>query len=150
MKIYYDIQPECEAMPETNFVKLVKDWYFCIDNKKIWIPKDYYYNGASIPRIFWSIIGSPFEPDFWSAAMGHDYLYLLHLVDRSTADECLYQLLLQSNVNTIRAHIIWAAVRTCGMLAWNNDSSDKLEIDTLLKELSLRKDRDKFLNIQVV
>ena len=38
------------------------------------IPKDYCFDGASIPRIFWRVIGSNTDNTFLVAAMVHDYL----------------------------------------------------------------------------
>ena len=38
------------------------------------IPAEYCWDGASIPRMFWRIIGSPQEPEFLVASMLHDTL----------------------------------------------------------------------------
>lgn len=48
------------------------------------IPKDYCFDGASIPRIFWRIIGSKTDNTFLVAAMVHDYLCENHnLIDNN-------------------------------------------------------------------
>lgn len=43
-------------------------------NYCIRIGKKYNWNGANIPRIFWRIIGSQYDPDFLPASMVHDWL----------------------------------------------------------------------------
>ena len=39
------------------------------------VPKNFEFDGASIPRFFWRVIGTPFAPDVIIAALVHDYLY---------------------------------------------------------------------------
>lgn len=48
------------------------------------IPKNYCFDGASIPRIFWRVIGSKTDNTFLVAAMVHDYLCENHnLIDNN-------------------------------------------------------------------
>lgn len=47
------------------------------------IPKDFCFDGASIPRIFWRVIGSNTDNTFLIAAMVHDYMCLNHSVVNS-------------------------------------------------------------------
>lgn len=144
-RIYYEFFPQCEpVVGSSKKARLVHDWYFWIGSKVYWIPAGYIFDGASIPRIFWTIIGSPFEPDYWAAALAHDWLYLTHFVDRKTADEVIYQLLKQSGVGTIKAHIIWAAVRSCAAWAWDNNTDDLTELQRIKNEISQRHDHAKF------
>ncbi len=145
MKISYDYLPHCEPVPNSSKeAKACEDWYFIIDGKQFWIPAGYVFDGASIPRIFWLLIGSPFQPNYWAAALAHDWLYLMHWVDRSAADEVIYQLLKLSGVGTIKAHIIWAAVRTGGVFAWGNNTKDLEEIQKLKRDVDTRADHWKF------
>lgn len=41
---------------------------------RIFINKGYNWNGANIPRIFWRIVGSQYNPEFAPASMVHDWL----------------------------------------------------------------------------
>ncbi len=50
-----------------------KNYYFVI-------PKDFCFDGASIPRLFWRIIGSNTDNTFLVAAMVHDYMCEHHNV----------------------------------------------------------------------
>lgn len=59
------------------------------------IPKDYTWDGASIPRIFWRIIGSKTDPRFMIASMIHDVLCEHHEYidnDRYLSTICLEKL----------------------------------------------------------
>lgn len=56
------------------------------------------FDGASIPRFFWRVIGSPFSPEFQKAALIHDYLYRTQILTRKAADKWLKYYLLESNV----------------------------------------------------
>ncbi len=43
------------------------------DVKAVLVPQGYKTDGASIPKPLWSIIGTPFQPNFITAAIVHDY-----------------------------------------------------------------------------
>jgi hypothetical protein len=90
------------------------------------------------------LIGSPFQPNYWAASLAHDWLYLMHWVDRKAADEVIYQLLRKSGVGTIKAHIIWSAVRAGAFWAWDNTAKDIEEVQKLKREVDTRSDHWKF------
>ena len=81
-------------------VKLI-DYY----NQKTYvfdIPKGYYWDGATIPRIFWRIVGSKTDPAFLIASMIHDVLCENHNYvdgDRYFADKVFERLLHVADVN---------------------------------------------------
>ena len=43
-------------------------------NYRVFINKGYNWDGASIPRFFWRIVGSQFDPQFAPASLIHDWL----------------------------------------------------------------------------
>ena len=43
-------------------------------NYRIFINKGYNWDGASIPRLFWRIVGSQYDPQIAPASMVHDWL----------------------------------------------------------------------------
>ena len=83
-------------------------------------------DGASIPRIFWSIIGNPYEPDYSAAAFVHDCLYCSQLLRRRQADKVFYKILL-STTEKYKAKILYLAVRCFGWIAWRNKSAKSIE-----------------------
>jgi hypothetical protein len=146
MYIFYKTMPHLEGNCDNDWLHLIEDWCFYIDDKPVWIPAGYEYDGASIPRIFWSIIGSPFEPRLQAAALAHDWIYLTHIYSRALADEVIYQLTIRSKVNTVKAHIIWAAVRSCGYLPYQNNEKDRAILNNLIQQIKCRPDGNKFLS----
>jgi hypothetical protein len=149
MKVYFPAQPVYTPLVDdnkvVNRVVLDEDFLFQVDDKDYWLPKGYWSDGASIPRLVWSIIGSPFEPDLIGPAFAHDGLYSVHVLTRAQADNVLFYGLKQNGVNTIRSHVIWGAVRSCAWCAWGNSTGDIIEIKKVRQEISKRDDRAKFL-----
>ena len=56
-----------------NTIEYVSEKYngknYCIK-----IKRKYNWDGASIPRVFWRVVGSQYDPQFAPASMVHDYL----------------------------------------------------------------------------
>ena len=53
------------------------------------VPVGFKTDGASIPRGFWWLIGSPFTGKYLRAALVHDYLYSVQITDRGVADRIM-------------------------------------------------------------
>jgi hypothetical protein len=81
-------------------------------------------DGASIPRLFWRMIGHPMTGDYIGAAVIHDGLYAAKLCGRPIADRVFYELLLGYGVGMIRAGLMYGAVRAFGGLAWRTRRGD--------------------------
>lgn len=77
----FDAEPEILVNPANkkkpfilkNNVEYLSEKYYG-KNYRIFINKNYSWNGANIPRVFWRIIGSQYNPDFLPASMIHDWL----------------------------------------------------------------------------
>lgn len=84
------------------------------------IPPGYVFDGASIPRVAWTIIGAPFEPDFCVAACCHDFMCenakCYH--ERMIGDAVFFLLLARAGVPYWRRACMYAAVRAYGWLKW--------------------------------
>lgn len=144
IKASYDFEPEWTKANEKGHVRLSKDWYFIIDGRKIWIPAGYVCDGASIPRAFWSICGSPFDPINVIGGFAHDYLYLTHLTDKKTADEVAFQLWRQSGKSLWMSRTMWFAVSKFGGSAWKNNEEDEKSLVELRSIIDTRPDKEKF------
>ena len=144
MKVSYDFVPEWTIANEKGHIRLTKDWYFTIDGRKIWIPEGYVCDGASIPRAFWSIVGSPFDPVNAIGAWAHDYLYLTHLTDKKTADEVAFQLWRKSGKGLWASRTMWFAVSKFGGSAWKNNDEDEKSLVELRTMIDIRPDKEKF------
>lgn len=73
-KIAVDLDNKEKPFKLLNNVAYVSGDYSGKDIYRIVINKGYSWNGANIPRIFWRIIGSQFNPEFLPASMVHDWL----------------------------------------------------------------------------
>lgn len=73
------------------------------------IPKNYCYDGASIPRIFWRLIGSNTDNSFLIPALIHDYLCEHHeliMNDREFSTEVFNALLTVSEVGKFKRFLM--------------------------------------------
>lgn len=78
------------------------------------IPPGFRFDGASIPRCLWSLIGSPFEPDLMQAACVHDW-YCEHTAEcyqsRVIGDAVFFYLLTRAGVPRWRRVLMYLGVR---------------------------------------
>ena len=55
-------------------IELLNDFKYRDSKNDIWkAPKGYVSDGASIPQVFWSVVGGPLDGDYRDAAVIHDY-----------------------------------------------------------------------------
>ena len=102
---------------------------FRYDSRIGWltVPAGFLTDGASIPRIFWSI----FSPtgSYFEAALIHDYLYsnvsAWH-IDRAKADEIFLDAMEEIGVGWLTRKTIYRAVRLGG---WKGYKKSKLQDD---------------------
>ena len=86
------------------------------------IPEGWEFDGASIPKMFWSIIGKPTARKFRLASMVHDWLYGIRF-ERKTSDELFRKILKAEGVWNLKANVMWAAVRVGGHVIYHSDDS---------------------------
>ena len=88
------------------------------DNKKFKhyefeIYKNYTFDGASVPRFFWRIIGAKTDNEFLIASLIHDVLCENHEYidnDRKLSSNTFRVLLIASGVNNFKANVMYLAV----------------------------------------
>jgi len=81
------------------------------------IEAGFQWNGASNPRFFWRILGSPFQPKYMVPSLVHDYLYSLGQASgysRREADKLFFKLLIANGVNRKLAKTLYSGVRVGG------------------------------------
>lgn len=84
------------------------------------VPKGFITDGASVPRIFWWFARPSGE--IFEAAILHDYLYSgkdCLSGNRSQADNMFLSTMGMYNVETIKSHLIFLAVRMFGWYRWD-------------------------------
>lgn len=85
------------------------------------VPAGFVTDGASIPWVFWALLGSPFSPRLMRAATAHDYLYRegldagdYHFDYKDFADWVFYKFLLLAGVASWRAKLMHWGVQRFG------------------------------------
>ena len=73
------------------------------------VPAGFVTDGASIPPAFWQMIGSPYAPEFITAAVVHDHMCELGW-DVMEMSDLFLSLLIDSNVGRKKAAIMRASV----------------------------------------
>lgn len=121
-------QPHIEPVPGTVEYRLCESWRIMIAGLgDLRIHSGYRTDGASIPRLFWRLIGHPYLPSYLAPALAHDALYQAELADRRECDRTLYVQLLRNGVGRLPAWIIWAAVRLGGGFVWAGHTDESVE-----------------------
>jgi hypothetical protein len=97
------------------------------------IKKGFVYDGASIPQIAWSVVGSPFTGLYLEAATIHDAIYYgAWEYGRKLADEIFLFIMLEMGVSKTKAYTMFKSVRIGGNGAYhkrrNIDISEYLEV----------------------
>jgi len=84
----------------------------------ITVPRGFLTDGASIPKVFHSIMG-PFG-DYFEAAVIHDFLYssLAEGYTRKEADTIFLEAMFNAGVPWYRRNLIYSAVRLGGRRSW--------------------------------
>lgn len=86
------------------------------------VPENYTFDGASIPRFFWRVIGGPWGP-YRDAACIHDWLYsdgreAYPGITRDTADAIFLAILKETGISRWKAKAMYRAVRIGGGRPW--------------------------------
>lgn len=69
--------------------KLTGEFHFSIDNVSYTIKPGFWWDGASIPRFLWPVIGNPWAEDIAPGALIHDALYGSHAFPRHKCDDIM-------------------------------------------------------------
>ena len=91
----------------------------------ITVKKDFDFDAASIPQIFWSLIGSPFTGNYTVPALTHDALYASERLERKLCDNIFLDLMKQYEVGYFKRYAIYNAVRIFGNRNWNKMSKSE-------------------------
>lgn len=124
LKIYFDTVPSVgiryslPSMTKEEKKSIEKYPFICKKELKVYlkdllknqnytfvIPKGYCYDGASVPRLFWRVIGANSDNKFLIPALIHDFLCENHYVvnnDRSFSTDVFNALLESSSVGKFK------------------------------------------------
>jgi hypothetical protein len=83
-------------------------------------------DGASVPRIFLSLAGAPFDPRYLLAAVIHDAAYASQALPRSVCDQLFLDMMCAEDVTWIIRNVFWAAVRAGGWYVWSKHTPQSI------------------------
>lgn len=107
-----------------TWLRTLEDIRFDLAGIEYTIPAGFECDGASIPRIFWRIIGPPIDCHYIEEAILHDYLYRFQPVSRSVADRDFFDRLNKPWMR-IRRYLIYISVAAFGWIAWLQNKKGK-------------------------
>ena len=108
-----------EALKGGKF-QLLSPLGFKDGNILITVQKGFIYNGASIPRSLWSVVGCPMDYAYESCL--HDALYASKIFNRKECDKYFYKALKARGVSLITAKELYLGVRFGGEEHFGSDS----------------------------
>lgn len=106
---------------------------------KIEAPIDFVSDGASIPRIVWTIMGSPWSGRYASGSVIHDFLYYKQKLSRKKCDLIFLESMRALGVSWWKRIVIFGSLRMFGWIGWNNRA---YQIDTEKKNKAKIKNGD--------
>jgi hypothetical protein len=98
-------------------------------------------DGASIPRLLWTLVGAPLaDTRVCPAAVVHDQLYctlgLGGRLTRARADALFYRALRANGVSRLKACLYYLGVRLGGWVGWGNYASNPGAVERELMRVS--------------
>ena len=118
-KAAFPEKPAVRPLAGTDYV-LAEDFYFPAQvgewDVTVHVRPGFETDGASIPRLLWRVLGSPYDPDVMAAAIAHDAMYRGEIVPRADADAAFLALMAENGVAKPRRLLLWTGVRLFGWL----------------------------------
>ena len=94
---------------------LLKEFSYIDPSGKEWkVPKKIVVDGASIPQIFWTIIGGPYEGEYRKASVVHDYYCVQKTESWRDVHLMFYHACLTAGTSISKAKTMYAAVYAGG------------------------------------
>lgn len=112
---YVGAPPLVALLPDGRDIKLLSEFSFHDSNSISWVvPKGATVDGASIPQIFWSFMGGPFEGRYRDASIIHDWYCDVRVRTWEATHRTFYEAMLVSGVSQLKAKVMYFAVRWGG------------------------------------
>ena len=95
--------------------RLSEDLTYVDPSNKRWVaPKDSILDGASIPRVFWTAVGGPFEGEYRNASAVHDVACVKRREPWRDVHRMFYFAMRAGGVSETKAAVMYAAVYRFG------------------------------------
>ena len=112
---YIDAPPLVEWLDDGRHMQLKRPFTYIEEGGHEWpVPVETVVDGASIPQVFWSMIGGPFEGQYRNASIVHDYYCDIKSRPWLATHRMFHAAMLCSGVSAVRAKIMYYAVYRFG------------------------------------
>lgn len=112
---YEGLPPKVALLDEGRTVKLLKPLTYVAESGERWLVETgAIVDGASIPRVFWSLIGGPFEGKYRNASIIHDRFCDLRNRSWDATHRMFYAAMRCSEVGIFKAKVMFYAVYRFG------------------------------------
>ena len=85
------------------------------------------FDGASIPKALWSVIGSPMTGGYQRAGCLHDALYASEYFPREVCDKLFLEAMKSDGVSYIKRTAMYNAVRLFGWMVWKEHKKEEVD-----------------------
>ena len=114
--------------------KVMKEFVYHVGDKQstevIKVPRGFITDFASIPRLFWTVIGHP-TGRYGKAAVVHDFTYAKALYKRKRCDEIFAEAMRVLRIGWLKRIVMYQAVRRFGWIGWNmHRRKEKEEVES--------------------
>ena len=107
--------PKSEWLDDGRKMKLLEDFTYADRRKKSWTaPRDSIVDGASIPRLLWTVVGGPLEGPYRNASIVHDVGCDQKQADSDAVHLMFYEACRCGGVAETKAKLLYAAVHYFG------------------------------------
>ena len=104
-----------EWLPDGRLMEIQKPFAFIDSAELHWdVPKKAQIDGASIPRILWSVTGGPYNGKYRDASAVHDWYCSIRTRTWVATHAMFYEAMLTSGVPSRQAKVMYAAVKYAG------------------------------------
>jgi lysozyme family protein len=112
---YTNAPPLTEWLPDGRHMRVKRPFGYVEEGGREWpVPAEIVVDGASIPQVFWSMIGGPFTGPYRDASIVHDYYCDVRTRPWKDTHRSFYEAMRCSGVETARAKIMFYAVYRFG------------------------------------
>ena len=94
--------------------------------KQVTVHKGFDFDGASIPRPLWGIVGSPMTDGYQRAGCLHDALYASQLFPREICDLYFLEAMKADKVGYFKRYAMYWAVRAFGGSSYENGNKEEV------------------------
>jgi hypothetical protein len=111
----FDGELVLKALPDGRTMELVQPFAYTDSHGVTWpVPARTQVDGASIPSVFWSILGAPFTGKYREASVIHDYYCATRLRHWKAVHKVFLDGMLARGVDKVQAQLMYLAVYRFG------------------------------------